>query len=253
MEQLKIAIADKILEASAGDSEQMRNKLRKIQRFSDFSEALKSMMQKYPEIEEELLRMVNDDDFDTAKASRRVDYILNKEHTTPIAESFPAVETTPSEPEIVVLPPPEVILPEEDVTFSVEEEIVEEESVPLTDDEFEEDLVVEEEVIIPPYTPEEEVIIEEVIPPYIPEEEPEKEEEIVYSTLGEDEPEMDDENNNNRKLVFTIVKIALVIGLLVALYFIIKEYWEYILAGIGVVLLAFVGWKYYKNKKSRTP
>lgn len=240
MEQLKVAIADKILEACAGESEGMRTKLRKIQRFSDFSEALKSMMQKYPEIEEELLRMVRDDDFDTSKASRRVDYILSKEHTS-VQESI-----TPAEQDALELSLPETTSSVTETAPQIEEshQIASEENLPEEIIDFEDFEQVEEvtdtvdEVIIPPYVPENEDVKEE--------------EEIVYSTLGEEEPQPEEEGANNKKLIVTIVKIVVAIGVLVALYFIIKEYWKYILAGIAVALVVFVGWKYYRNKKSKS-
>lgn len=75
MERLKVVIADKILETSSGGAEQMNDKLFKIQRFTDFAEACKSLMLTYPEIEPALIRMVNEYDFDTVKASRTVDAI----------------------------------------------------------------------------------------------------------------------------------------------------------------------------------
>ena len=39
MERLKVAIADKILEISSGNPEEMNYRLAKIQRFNDFAEA----------------------------------------------------------------------------------------------------------------------------------------------------------------------------------------------------------------------
>lgn len=76
MERLKVAIADKILEISSGNPEEIKFKLGKVQRFSDFAEACKTLMTKYPEIETELLEMVRDNDFDASHASRRVDSII---------------------------------------------------------------------------------------------------------------------------------------------------------------------------------
>ena len=76
MERLKVAIADKILEISSGNPEEIKFKLGKVQRFSDFAEACKTLMTKYPEIETELLEMVRDNDFDASRASRRVDSII---------------------------------------------------------------------------------------------------------------------------------------------------------------------------------
>jgi len=83
MERLKLAIADKILETTSLEDETMKQNLSRIQRFRDFAEACKSLMVKYPEIEDELLEMVRMDDFDTARASRRVDFIIHKSTSAP--------------------------------------------------------------------------------------------------------------------------------------------------------------------------
>ena len=83
MERLKVAIADKILEISSGNPEEMKYRLAKIQRFNDFAEACKTLMTKYPDIETELLEMVADDDFDASRASRRVDSVINREQKMP--------------------------------------------------------------------------------------------------------------------------------------------------------------------------
>lgn len=109
MEKLKVAIAEKILEVSADNTDDMKQKLSKIQRFNDFVEACKSLMTNYPEIEVELLQMVKNNDFDAIKASRNVDYIINREqrHASlsednkvfeqqteiPVITSYPTVET----------------------------------------------------------------------------------------------------------------------------------------------------------------
>lgn len=106
MEQLKVSIADKILEASAADDVLMKQKLSKIQRFSDFTEACKSLMVKYPQIETELLAMVHDNDFDTARASRRVDAIINRspynDPATPVAQEQFLPPANPDEPQVTV-------------------------------------------------------------------------------------------------------------------------------------------------------
>ena len=79
MERLKVAIADKILELSSLNPDEMKYRLGKIQRFSDFAEACKTLMVKFPQIETELLEMVADDDFDASRASRKVDAVINRE------------------------------------------------------------------------------------------------------------------------------------------------------------------------------
>lgn len=76
MDNLKSAIADKILDLSTSGGDEMRGKLEKINRFRDFADACKSLISKYPAIESELLRMVENNDFDTKIASSRVDTII---------------------------------------------------------------------------------------------------------------------------------------------------------------------------------
>lgn len=76
MERLKSILADKVLDLSAGSNEEVKAKIDKIQRFRDFANALKSLMVKYPAIEDELISMVEDGDFDTKVASSRVDTVI---------------------------------------------------------------------------------------------------------------------------------------------------------------------------------
>lgn len=230
MEQLKIAIADKILEASAADTEAMRNKLRKIQRFSDFSEALKSMMQRYPEIEEELLRMVNDDDFDTAKASRRVDYILSKEHS----------------PEHPTIPLPEIVPPEEMMPVTVPSERVEVVETSVFDEETERE---------PAFIAEEVEEITDNITPETQIEEPANnvgEEEVVYTSLGAGRQEEWEEAERKKKIISLTLKILALIALLLIAYFIITNYWRYILIALAAGAAIYGGWRYYMYQKSKT-
>lgn len=88
MDQLKIAIANKILELSSVDAESLKPKLRDIQRFSDFADACESLMQLYPNIHSDLLQMVDNDDFDTSNASRTVDLILQNQHAISSRAAF---------------------------------------------------------------------------------------------------------------------------------------------------------------------
>ncbi|MEN9918664.1 MAG: hypothetical protein RL662_1100 [Bacteroidota bacterium] len=76
MNNLKTAIADKVLEVSSSGADDIKIKLEKINRFRDFSDACKTLIQKYPTIEPELMRMVDNNDFDTRIASSRVDTII---------------------------------------------------------------------------------------------------------------------------------------------------------------------------------
>lgn len=85
MDQLKSAIADKVLELSSLNGEDIRSRLDKINRFRDFVNACRSLTAKYPEIESELLNMIKNDDFDTKTASLKVDSIIQ------LADNRPSV------------------------------------------------------------------------------------------------------------------------------------------------------------------
>lgn len=85
MERLKSVLADKILDLSTevgGDD--IKARLERIHRFRDFASACKSLMKKYPAIEDELIEMVKNDNFDTQVASSRVDRIVD------LAENYSA-------------------------------------------------------------------------------------------------------------------------------------------------------------------
>jgi Sugar phosphate permease len=77
MERLKSVLADKILNISSIDNtDEMKSELDKIQRFRDFASACKTFMVKYPAIEDELIEMADNGNFDTQIASSRVDRII---------------------------------------------------------------------------------------------------------------------------------------------------------------------------------
>lgn len=76
MDRLKSAIADKILEVSSSGGFDIKEKLDKINRFREFTDACQALIDKYPAIEAELLRMIDKNDFDTKVASIRVDTII---------------------------------------------------------------------------------------------------------------------------------------------------------------------------------
>jgi hypothetical protein len=93
MDKLKSAIADKVLEISSSDEGNMKAKLEKINRFRDFANACQTLIKKYPDIEVELLQMVENNDFDTKIASSRVDSIIRlSESGTQNPQSHEAVE-----------------------------------------------------------------------------------------------------------------------------------------------------------------
>ncbi len=224
MEQLKVAIAEKIIEASSGSAEDIKLKMSKIQRFSDFAEACKSLMIKYPEIETELLQMVRNDDFDAVKASRNVDFIINREQrfSIPTENKVPEI---PAEIPIITPPPapdhPEIELPEDDYTEgnSLEGEIV-------TTEVLEENTEVNE----------------------LPEE-------VVYSTVTESEVPDDEETIARKKQMAIVWKILAAVVAIVVLYFVIRlvlEYWQTILIILGGLALIYFIWLFLKKRKNNT-
>lgn len=230
MEQLKLAIADKILEASSGDQSLMQQKLRKIQRLSDFAEAVKSLAAKYPEIEDELLRMVKDDDFDTSKASRRVDSILQREQNPLKSGDFLLLETAiESEP-----PAAAEEAPVSSVSEITEAEIAEQEPEKTDKTEPETPLLTDEAAA------EDTLVLDE----------PPAQEEIVYSTFTE-ENTANEESSKKRRTVILVIKAALVAALLIGVYFVVRNYWQIILAVVGIGLAGFIGWKIYRRKQTR--
>jgi len=86
MDNLKSAIADKVFEVSSLNETEMRAQLEKISRFRDFANACQVLMNKYPAIETELLRMVENNDFDTKIASTRVDTIIRLSESGALAD-----------------------------------------------------------------------------------------------------------------------------------------------------------------------
>lgn len=76
MTQLKALLADKILEVSTMEVEQATKQLSRIRAFRDFVMACSSLMNRYPKLEEEFIKMVENNDFDTRLASARVNFFL---------------------------------------------------------------------------------------------------------------------------------------------------------------------------------
>ncbi|MDO5523758.1 MAG: hypothetical protein Q4G48_06905 [Bacteroidia bacterium] len=177
MERLKIAVADKILEISSGNPEEMKFRLSKIQRFNDFAEACKTLMTKYPEIETELIEMVRDNDFDASRASRRVDSIISRDGKMP----SDSTSTSPSNqiPEVIpIITPPPAAEPEPAIEEIPEEVINENQSL------------IEEELLVG------ETVAEEF--PLTADESIETEKEVVFSTFPE-EKSGDDYQQERRK------------------------------------------------------
>lgn len=76
MERLKSVLADKIIDVSSESGDSSKANLEKLNRFRDFAFACEALMKKYPLIEDELIRMIGFNDFDTRVASSRVNKII---------------------------------------------------------------------------------------------------------------------------------------------------------------------------------
>lgn len=93
MDKLKSAIADKVLEISSSEENTVKAKLERINRFRDFVNACQVLIRKYPDIEAELIAMVENNDFDTKIASSRVDSIIRlSENTVQNPKSHETIE-----------------------------------------------------------------------------------------------------------------------------------------------------------------
>lgn len=250
MERLKVAIADRILEISSENPENIKQKLNKIQRFSDFAEACKTLMTKYPEIETELLEMVRDDDFDASRASRRVDSIINREQK--MSDPISGYQGNQIPEVIPIITPPPVDSNENDIVetqeITVFEETIEEledqlsieessvsEEVPVPEDEFEPDAVLEE----PP-------VFEEIT-------EPEKE--VIFSTMSEETEEDIDGKAKRKKqltLLWQVLAIAVAIFVVVIVVKFVVDFWKPILIVLASLLAIYLLWfflrKSNKNK-----
>ena len=246
MDNLKSAIADKILDLSTSGGDEMRVKLEKINRFRDFADACRSLIQKYPAIESELLRMIENNDFDTKIASSRVDTIIRLSENNPPnsqAQSHIKQDITelkdiqehlfPSESDvsdkagekvgnnIVTIP----VLEEGEPEQYLPEDIDYEEVKPLTISSEEKEYAVFEEVTPVNNTPKnEESPIKEVI-----------------------------ENSSNKENIKKGLLICGVIAVIIALIFIIKfviNNWEIILWIIGgLIVLGIAGIVIKRNRK----
>jgi hypothetical protein len=237
MERLKAILADKILDLSTNSGDEVKAKVDKIQRFRDFANACKTLMIKYPGIEDELINMVEGGDFDTKVASSRVDTIIR------LADTEAArVRTEPDSAVVQVSADnAEDILGEEE-SISQPEDVDYEELQPSPEEEAARGYVSYEDMKnedIPEFaeadleTPQSENIAPERNP--FP-----SEEETAAAGFG-------------RKV--TIRRVALVVGVIlaiVALIFVIKfvmAHWQTILivAGIFIVLTILIVWSRRKR------
>lgn len=236
MERLKSILADKVLDLSSGNGEEVKAKIEKIQHFRDFANALKSFMIKYPVIEDELISMVESGDFDTKVASSRVDTIIRLADT----ERAQAGKFTP---QIVEPTSAENQLPlDENEESAVEDSYINPDDIPMEIYEGEEETLVQTEDVD---FEEIESISEEVEKGYVPFEDVKSEEHVDID--GSRESEEDDildisEEEKAAKRKQTICRVLQIVGIIlavIALIFIIKfimTHWQTVLIVLGIVV-----------------
>lgn len=121
MERLKAILADKILDISSVSGDEVKAKIDKMQRFRDFANACQTLMKRYPAIEDELIKMVENGDFDTKVASSRVDTIIRLTDTE-ATQAGRIIIPQISEPENRKNNPDEILIAEKDETANIPEE-----------------------------------------------------------------------------------------------------------------------------------
>lgn len=224
MERLKSILADKVLDLSSGNGEEVKAKIEKIQRFRDFANALKSFMIKYPAIEDELISMVEDGDFDTKVASSRVDTIIRLADT----ERAQAGKFTPQIVEPIGVENQSPL--DENEELETEDSYINPDDIPMEIYEGEEEALVQTEDVD---FEEIESISEEVEKGYVPFEDVKSEED---DSLDISEEEKAAKRKQTIRRVLQIVGIILAV---IALIFIIKfimTHWQTVLIVLGIVV-----------------
>lgn len=224
MERLKSILADKVLDLSSGNGEEVKAKIEKIQRFRDFANALKSFMIKYPAIEDELISMVEDGDFDTKVASSRVDTIIRLADT----ERAQAGKFTPQIVEPIGVENQSPL--DENEELETEDSYINPDDIPMEIYEGEEEALVQTEDVD---FEEIESISEDVAKGYVPFEDVKSEED---DTLDISEEEKAAKRKQTIRRVLQIVGIILAV---IALIFIIKfimTHWQTVLIVLGIVV-----------------
>lgn len=225
MERLKAILADKILDLSSVHSDDVKAKIDRMQRFRDFANACQTLMTKYPQIEDELIKMVNDGDFDTKVASSRVDSVIRLADKEKNQEQVNEVEKLiTQESEIANLPVSEEIA-DEPVFYP---EDIDYEEIDNTEDDSKNG--------------------------YVPYEDVKTQSSDNYSTeLSDTEKEELEAKKKRKETIRRVVQIIGIIIAVIVLIIIIKfviKHWVVILSIIGgIALIALIIW-FIKKKKS---
>jgi hypothetical protein len=238
MERLKAILADKILDLSAGSGDDVKAKIDKIQRFRDFANACKTLMNKYPGIEDELINMAEDGDFDARVASSRVDTAIRlaDAEVARMKTAAPRIGEQIKEPEI-----PEEIPDMDDIPMEVCRGEEEEPAHQPEDIEYEELQPSPGEEAEPEYA---EAGTQEVL----------KEEtgEEGYNMFPNEEELAAAKRKVNIRRIVQIIGAALVVGALIFIVKFVMVHWQTILiiAGILIVLAILSVCVWAKRKRS---
>ncbi|MFT4072319.1 MAG: hypothetical protein QM654_10445 [Dysgonamonadaceae bacterium] len=242
MERLKSVLADKIIDISSENDASTKTLLDKVNRFRDFSFACEALMRKYPDIENELIRMIDSDDFDTRAASARVNKVISDAESG-IPYVYPSQEIQKEEnhevvPEAVIsVPKPDLVILEpasdDDLPFHLDASV-------QGDVKTEEPQVVDED-----YHPETTAF-------------PEAEghaEDSVASSAYKNKEDLDFEYataNPSAKRTKQIVLVAVSVIGAVLLCILIFKFWKIALILVAIVLLAGVAFWFLTNKKNNS-
>jgi hypothetical protein len=254
MERLKAILADKILDLSSVNGDDVKMKVDKMQRFRDFANACQTLMKKYPAIEDELIKMVEDGDFDTKVASSRVDSVIRLADTEAaqsdriIIPQIPDAAMTKEEP--VTIPVPgaaESAAPNVSADAEAEPRQMPADDIPM-------EIVEPEDTDYEEVPPSDEEEAENGYVPYEVVHDDEKDETLSHPE-EDDEPEMSEEERaaHRKMIVKRILQVAGIVVAVVAIIFIVKfviAYWQIILIIIGVVaVLAILYFFRFKRKR----
>lgn len=128
MDRLKSVLADKIIEVASENNDSSKARLEKLNRFRDFSYACDALIKKYPRIEDELIRMIESNDFDTRIASSRVNNIISfTDDENMLHAANRAAKPAEDDDEVLI---PEEVLPDEIIEVAAEE-VPQEDEVPV--------------------------------------------------------------------------------------------------------------------------
>lgn len=265
MDKLNAAIADKVLEISSADNNEVRDKLQKINRFRDFINACQSLIKKYPDIETELLRMIHDNDFDARIASVRVDTIIRLSENNEIKNTVTDVEEDIHQLEDIVdnLPKQNNIETLTEENNSVANDI--DRQIQSTQKTETQSLISDTHTLesneakpLPEATPIDEekesqyVDFEEVFDTHNTENES-LNKDLENPNILEDNTSTQKESNDKASTTKKVIWAAIVIAAIVILYIVVKfiiNHWTTILWILGTcVVISLVIWHFFKRKK----